>query len=220
MADVSSCVGEGEVQAQQQRSFNFWKPAAIGSAILALANVYGPARDFVDLFVIEDADKVRWQRVKEWQDELRNRNSPCFLEMPQIRSKVDDQVDISYGVCPNQNVHVAVYPKSRSAYEYWLEPNEKQLAAAQASALVSSAYATTAAQSAAGVQSVDPDGATRVQTVIKVICQDWNNSQKTRLDRITDEGGQCYYQRVSTQTGIIEVREPVGCEMQCGWEAV
>ncbi len=203
------------MQVQQQRSTNFWKPAAILSFLLAMANVYGPAMDFVGLFVIEDADKVRSQRVKEWQGQLRERNLQCFLEMPQIRSVVNDQVDISYGVCPNQNVHVAVYPKSSSAYEYWLEPNEKQLGAAQTSALTSSAYAATAAQSAVGIQGGNPDGTTRVQTVVKVVCQGWNNAQNTRLDRITNEGGQCYYQRVSTLTGIIEVREPIGCEVQC-----
>jgi hypothetical protein len=198
--------------AQHGLGINFWKPAAIGSAILALANIYGPARDVAGLFLTEDADKVRSQRVKEWQDELRNRNAQCFLQMPQMKLQVSDELAIAYGACPNQNVHVAVYPKTSSAYEYWLEPNEKQLAAARTSSLISSAYAAPPAPSEPAPAS---DGMTRVQTVVKVVCQGWNNDQNTRLDRVTNEGGQCYYERVSTQTGIIEVREPIGCDVQC-----
>jgi hypothetical protein len=200
---------------EQQRGTNFWKPAAIGSLFLALINVYDPARDVIQLFVVQDADKVASQRVKDWQDRLRERNLACFLDMSQIRSKVNDQLEIAYGVCPNKNVHIAVYPSESSAYEYWLEPNEK-VGVAQVSGLMSSsAYAAPAAQPVPGLKGANSDALIRAQTVLKTVCQGWNNAQKTLLDRITNEGGQCYYERVSTQTGIIEVRERIGCEMQC-----
>ena len=109
----------------QQQSTNFWKPAAIGSIFLALLNVYQPASDLFKVVFVEDANKVLSQRVKEWQSVLRERNAACSLEMPQTITKVGEQLEVRFGACPNQNVRVSLYPKGSSAYEYWLEPNEK-----------------------------------------------------------------------------------------------
>jgi hypothetical protein len=200
---------------RQSQGLNFWKPAAIGSVFLALTQVYEPIKDIYSVYFVDGAKGVESLRIGEWQNKLAIKNQSCVVEMRRTKVKVNEALDMAYGACPNNNVLVVVYPKGRSAYQLWMEPNEEQAGKAQASSIISSAFAAMAGAPAVAGHEANPYAPTRVQMVLKTLCQNWNNTQRTKLDRITDEGGQCYYERVNTLSGIVEVRETVPCDMKC-----
>jgi hypothetical protein len=202
-------------QQQQQQGVNFWKPAAIGTALLALAQLYEPVKDVYHVYFVDGYQNVESVPIAEQQLQLADRNAACFLEMQRSKVQVNDHLDISYGACPNDNVHVVVYPKNRSAFQRWLEPNQEQSGGKQAGSLISSAYAAMAANPAIAGQDANSIASTRVQMVLKTVCQNWHNAQRTKIVRITNEGGQCYFERVNVLSGIVEVRETVPCESQC-----
>lgn len=204
------------MQSQQQRQgLNFWKPAAFGSMILALTQLYDPIKDIYSVYFVEGAKSAENLRIGEWQNRLAIRNQGCILEMRRTKVKVNDHTDMSYGACPNDDVLVVIYPKGKSAFQFWMESNEKQTAEAGGSGLVSSAYAAMAGSASVAGQDVNPNAPIRIQTVLTTVCQSWNNAQRTKVDRISNEGAQCYYERVNTLSGIVEVREVVACEAKC-----
>lgn len=204
-----------ESQPQPQR-LNFWKPAAIGSVILALTQLYEPAKDIYSVYFVDGLKGVESLRVAEWQNRLAIKNQACVVEMQHAKVKVNDRLNMLYGACPNDDVLVVVYPKGKSAFQLWMEPNTEQAADARVSGLMmSSAFAATAGSPATVRPGADANGVTRAQVMVKTACQSWNNAQRTKVDRITDEGGQCYYERVNTLSGIIEIRETVACDMKC-----
>lgn len=199
-------------QSQSQTQVNrLWRPAAVGGVLLALTGFYEPVKDLYLKFNNPDYQGVRSVRFAERQLELADKNAACFLEMQRSKIQINQDVAISYGTCPNQNVHIGVYPKNRSAYQRWLEPNLD--AEARMSGLFSQAFAgfSGALPAASGETPL----ALPAQTVLKTVCQSWHNAQRTKVDRITNEGGQCYFERVNVLSGVIEVRETVPCDSQC-----
>lgn len=202
-------------QQQQRRGINFWKPAAIGSIFLALAQLYDPAKDFYNLYFVDGYQGVGSVQIAEQQLRLADQNAACFLQMQRSKVRVNDRLEVSYGACPNDNVHVVVYPKDRSAFQRWLEPNQEQSGGKGTASLISSAYAAMAGSPAVAGQDANPDALTRVQTVLKTVCQNWHNPQHTKVNRITNEAGQCFFERVNVLSGIVEVRETVPCDAQC-----
>jgi hypothetical protein len=203
------------MQAQQGPGINFWKPAAIGSVLLALTQVYDPVKDIYSVYFVDGAKGVESLRIGEWQNKLAIKNQGCVVEMRRTKVKVSDHLDMSYGACPNDNVLVVVYPKGRSAYQLWMEANEEQADKARISSIMSSAFAAMAGAPSVAAPDASLYSPTRVQMALKTVCQSWNNAQRTKVDRITDEGGQCFYERVNTLSGIVEVRETVSCDLKC-----
>jgi hypothetical protein len=199
----------------QQQGVNFWKPAAIGSILLALVQLYEPAKDIYSVWYVPGAKDAEDLRIGEWQNRLAIRNQSCVVDMPRTKVAVNDHLDMMYGICPNDNVLVVIYPKDKSAFQLWMEPNEKLTANAQLGGLMSSAYAAMAGSPSLAPQDIDSNAPIRAQTMVKTVCQGWNNAQRTKIDRITNEGAQCYYERVNTLSGIIEVREVVTCDTNC-----
>lgn len=202
---------DGYGQSQSQRVSRFWRPAAIGGVLLALTGFYEPIKDLYLKFNNPDYRGLRSVRFAARQLELADKNAACFLEMQRSRIQINQDVAISYGACPNQNVHIGVYPKSQAAYQRWLEPNLD--AETRVSGLFPQAFAGFS--SALTTPSGETPLVLPAQMALKTICQSWHNTQRTKVDRITNEGGQCYFERVNVLSGVVEVREAVPCDSQC-----
>lgn len=202
---------DGYGQSQEQGVSRFWRPAALGGLVLALTGFYEPVKDIYLKFNNPDYQGVRSVRFAARQLELADRNAACFLEMQRSKVQVGPDLAISYGACPNQNVHVGVYPKNQPAYQRWLEPNRD--GETRVSGLFSQAFAGFAG--ALPTPAGEAPLASPAQTVLKTVCQSWHNTQRTKVDRITNEGGQCYFERVNMLSGVVEVRETVPCDSQC-----
>lgn len=206
-------------QAQSQSSDDqgevsrFWRPAALGGIVLSIVGLYDPIKDVYLKVYDPDYQGIVSVPFAEYQLKLADRNAACFLDMKRTRVDVSDTVAISYGSCPNNNVHIGVYPKNRPAYQRWLEPNREGDLAHVAGGFFPAAFAAT-------FTATEPAGAasalTPAQTTLKTICQERPAQDQRRIVRITDEGGQCYFERVNILSGVIEIREPVPCDAQCG----
>lgn len=189
---------------EQQRSTNFWKPAAILSFLLAMANIYGPAKEiYLGLWGVA-YEQITLKLAANRQHVLSERNAACFVAMERVKIEVNSNLSITYGACSNMDVNIGVYPKNLRAYEHWLEPNrddEKKGYQEITSALLSRPREGAPSQPA--------------RTVLKTVCQGSHDERRETLDRITNDAGQCYYERVNTLSGTIEVREIVPCDSQC-----
>lgn len=197
-------------QSQSQTQVNrLWRPAAFGGIMLSLVGFYEPVKDIYLKFNNPDYRGLRSVRFAARQQELADQNAACFLEMQRGKIQVNDQLAISYGACPNTHVHIGVYPTNRSAYQRWLEPNRE--GEARMSALFPAAFAAMPALGDGAVSAT----AIPAQMQLRTVCQNWANQDRTRIVRITDEAGQCYFERVNVLSGVIEIRENVPCEAQC-----
>ena len=203
---------DGYGQSQSQTVSRFWRPAAIGGVLLALTGFYEPIKDIYLKFYNPDYQGVRSVRFAARQLELADRNAACFLDMQRNKVQVGPDLAMSYGACPNQNVHIGVYPKNQAAYQRWLEPN-RDGGEMRVSGLFSAAFAATPGALPAPMEPAPL--ALPAQMALKTVCQSWQNAQRTKIDRITEEGGQCYFERVNVVSGVIEVRETVPCDSQC-----
>jgi hypothetical protein len=202
---------QGQDAAGQYQSVSrIWRPAAFGGIALSMVGFYEPVKDLYLKVNDPDYQGVRSVRFAERQAELADQNAVCFLEMQRAKVQVNDSLAISYGACPNSHVYVGVYPKGKSAYQRWLEPSQNS--EARTASLFPAAHAgfVDLAQAITASPSFIP-----AQTILKTVCQDWHNSQRTKLVRITEEAGQCYFERVNVLSGVIEVRETVPCDQQC-----
>ena len=196
-------------QQQQQQSINFWKPAAIGSILLAMTQLYDPLKDIYLTVYNPEYKGLSSVRLASYQQELNVRNWDCSREMQPGKVQVNENLYLTYGVCPNLNVYIGVYPKNLSAYFGWVEPNRSD--EPRVSGLFSQAFAVAA-------PLARPEAAPKLvpaQTTLKTLCQSWHNAQRTKVDRITNDSGQCYYERVNTLSGVVEIRETVPCDSQC-----
>jgi hypothetical protein len=202
---------DGYGQSQSQKVSRFWRPAAIGGVLLALTGFYEPIKDLYLKFYNPDYRGLRSVRFAARQLELADRNAACFLEMQRSKVQINPDLAISYGACPNRNVHIGVYPKNQAAYQRWLEPNLD--AEARLAGLFPQAFAGFSGVLPA--RSGETPLALPAQMALKTVCQNWHNAQRTKIDRITDEGGQCYFERVNVLSGVVEVRETVPCNSQC-----
>ena len=211
MQQAQSQSQDGRGKSQSQSVSRFWRPVGIGGVLLALTGFYEPIKDLYLRFYNPDYRGVRSVRFAARQLELADQNAACFLEMQRSRVQVGPDLAISYGACPNQNVHIGVYPKNQSAYQRWLEPNRDT--DMRVSGLFSQAFAGFAGAPPAA--SGEAPLLLPAQTVLKTVCQSWHNAQRTKVDRITNEGGQCYFERVNMLSGVVEVREAVPCDSQC-----
>jgi hypothetical protein len=190
-----------------------WKPAAIGSALLALANMAQPAYDIYSKAVNPDD----WGRVKSMefarqQQKLQQRNLTCSLNMSRSLVRSGD-VTLQYGVCPNNDVLIAVYPDNKPAYQQWLTP-ENFVESASVADLIGKAYAAMPPVSRPKQNS--SSATLPVQIQLKTVCQDWQDKTKqTKIVRITNEGGQCFRELINVVSGRVEIREKVTCDTKC-----
>jgi hypothetical protein len=146
------------------------------------------------------------------QQKLQQRNLNCSLNMSRSLVRSGD-VTLQYGVCPNNDVLVAVYPDNKPAYQQWLTP-ENFVETASIADLIGKAYAATPPVSRP--KQATSSGALPVQIQLKTICQDWQDKAKqTKIVRITDEGGRCFREVINVVSGRVEIREKVECDTKC-----
>jgi hypothetical protein len=197
-----------------------WKGTAIGGILFTTIGFYEPLKDlYMKIYNPAYADIVSVP-FAEHQFQLADKNADCFLDMKRSKVKVTPELSISYGACSNNNVHIGVYPKGKPAYQRWLEPNREQdLAGVE---MGGGGFFSTAF---AGVSEALPEAAgsernvTPAQIELKTMCQEWAADDKTKVARITDEGGQCFFERTNVLSGVVEVREPAQCNAPCIEEA-
>lgn len=198
---------------------NVWKGTAVGGILLSTISFYEPIKDMYHQIYDPAYAGIVSVPFAEHQFELADKNADCFLSMKRAKVQVTSDIAISYGACSNSNVHIAVYPKGKPAYQRWLEPNRKQ---DMARVIMGSGFFSTAY---AGVAEAMPKPAgternfTPVQVELKTMCQEWASEDKQKILRITDEGGQCFFERVNVLSGVVEVREPAQCDALCPEEA-
>lgn len=196
-----------------------WKGTAIGGVLLSTISFYEPVKDLYMKIYNPAYAGIVSVPFAEHQFNLADKNADCFLNMKRAKVQVTSSLAISYGACPNNNVHIAVYPKDKPAYQRWLEPNREQDLARiiMGGGFFSTAYA--------GVPEVLPKSAgadrnyTPIQVELKTMCREWASEDKTKIASITDEGGQCFFERTNVLSGVVEVREPVQCDTPCLEEA-
>ncbi len=204
------------MQQAQAQSMGFWKPAALSGALLTAIGFYEPMKDLYLKVYDPDYKGVVSVTMAEQQLKLADQNAECFLEMKRSKVKLNDAIAISYGACPNSNIHIGVYPKGKPAYQRWIEPNREQ-DLARMSGWFSSAFAGfsgTVSQPQTGASALIP-----AQVELKTMCQQFQDKDRRKVIRITDEGGQCYFERVNILSGVVEVREKSACDAQCPAEA-
>jgi hypothetical protein len=209
--------GPIEMQQSQTQTSQFWKPAAFGGVLLSAVGLYEPAKDLYLKVYDPDYKGVVSVTMAEQQLRLADKNLDCFLNMKRSKVQLSDALWISYGACPNDNIHIGVYRKDKAAYQRWIEPNSEESMASLAG-LIPAAFAGISGS----VSKPLPANASPVipaQVELKTICQQFANNDKRKVVRITDEGGQCYFERVNILTGIIEVREKAACDAKCGAES-
>lgn len=204
----------------QMRSSNLLRGTAAGGVLLSAIGFYEPVKDLYLKVYDPDYKGVVSVTMAEHQLRLADKNVECFLNMKRSKVQLTDTIAISYGACSNSNIHIGVYPKNKPAYQRWIEPNREQ-DLARLSSLFPSAYAGfsgTIAQPTVETNSLIPVQAP-VQVELKTVCQEFLDDNKRKIIRITDEDGQCFFERVNILTGVVEVREHAACDAQCPAEA-
>jgi hypothetical protein len=201
---------------QSQAQSRIWKPAAFGGVMVSMFGLYEPTKDLYLKVFDADYKGVVSVTMAEQQLRLADKNADCFLNMKRSKVPVTDSVAIAFGACPNHNIHIAVYPKSKPAYQRWIEPNREQDLASLAG-FFPAAYAgfSGTLPAPATPQSL----VTPAQVELTNVCQEFEDGNKRKVLRITDEGGQCFFERVNIISGVVEVREPSACDSQCKVEA-
>lgn len=195
-----------------QSQSKLWKPAAIGTALLASANFVQPAYDIYSKY----SDPDGWGQAKSMefarqQQKLQQKNLMCSLNMQRSMVRVDT-ANLQYGVCDNADVLITVYPDKKPAYQQWLTPENFREEGGVAS-LIGAAYAATMPMP----QRTQTEAAAfPVQMQIKTICQNWvDKARQTKLLRVTNEGGRCFRERINVVSGRVEIRENVPCDTKC-----
>ena len=185
------------------------RPASFGGGF------YEPLKDLYLKVYDPDYRGVVSVTMAEQQLKLADQNAECFLNMRRSKVKVSDKLSISYGACPNDNIHVGVYPANKPAYQRWIEPNREDELARTAGL-----FPAALAGMAGGTVRALPDSSpvVKAQVELKTMCQEFAGNDKRKVWRITDEGGTCYFERVNILTGVVEVREPAACDAKCADE--
>lgn len=197
--------GQSQSQSQSQGRVNrLWRPAAIFSFFLSMLALYEPAKDIYREIGVPGYDGLTSTLFASRQHELSEKNAACSATMERAKIEVNATLSITYGVCPNLDVSIGVIPKDLRGYERWLEPNRRDDVAGYREIT-----------SALPVRSGEALGQP-ARTILKTLCLGSNDEQQIKIDRVTNEGGQCYYERINTLSGAIEVREIVPCDSQCG----
>lgn len=204
------------MQQAQAQSSRFWKPAAFGGVLLSAVGLYEPAKDLYLKVYDPDYKGVVSVTMAEQQLKLADQNAECFLNMKRAKVQLGESLSMSYGACPNNNIHIGVYPKNKAAYQRWIEPNREQDVA-----FISGVFPSAFAGYTGPIASPAPEGApvTLAQVELKTVCQEFQAKDKRKVVRITDEAGQCFFERVNVLTGVIEVREKAPCNAKCDAES-
>ena len=191
------------MQAQQQQSTNFWKPAAILGFLVALANIYGPVKDIYLEIGVPGYEGLTSTLFASRQHELSEKNATCSETMERVKIEVNPSLSITYGVCSNLDMNIGVVPKDLRGYERWLEPGRRD-------DVKGYREITLARPALSGEALAQP-----ARTILETKCLGSHDKRRTKIDRVTNEGGQCYYERINTLSGAIEVRQIVPCDSQC-----
>lgn len=204
------------MQQSQAQSNRFWKPAAFGGILLSAVGLYEPAKDLYLKVYDPDYKGVVSVTMAEQQLRLADQNAECFLNMKRAKVQLSEGLAMSYGACPNNNIHIGVYPKNKAAYQRWIEPNREQ-DVARLSGFFPAAFAGYSSPVASPIPGNLP--LTLAQVELKTVCQAFQAKDKRKVVRITDEAGQCFFERVNILSGVIEVREKAPCNAKCDAES-
>lgn len=192
----------------------YWKPAALITIVLFLANIYQPAVDLYKVLFDPSWAEVESVALAKQQQRLQQKNLTCFVSME--RRTVDiGSGTMRYGACPNSDVLVEVYPNAKPAFMQWLTPENLQGGSKQTNAygLLSSAHAATLVPPLGDALS---DGVQRTQGMLKTKCAGWSQAHpNVKMVRVTDEGGRCYREVINVLSGRVEVRDQVPCDTKC-----
>jgi hypothetical protein len=205
------------VQQSQTQTRNLWRPAAMGGLLMAAIGFYEPLKDLYLKVYDPDYKGVVSVTMAQEQLELADRNAECFLTMKRSKVQLSNTVSISYGACPNNNIHIGVYPAKQPAYQRWIEPNRHE-EAGRTAGLFPAAYAGFAGSAPSEPAGTELD-VIKAQTEMKTVCQQFEGGDRRKVVRISDEGGKCVFERVNLLTGVIEVREDAVCDAKCPDEA-
>jgi hypothetical protein len=205
------------MQQSQMQTSRLWKPAAVSGLLLSAVGFYEPLKDIYLKVYDPDYRGVVSVTIAEQQLKLADQNAECFLNMKRSKVKVGDKLAISYGACPNDHIHVGVYPANKPAYQRWIEPNREDELARTAGLFPAALAAGLSGRIVSPVPDASP--AIPAQVELKTVCQQFAGGDKRKVWRITDEGGECFFERVNILTGVVEVREKAACDAKCPEEA-
>lgn len=192
----------------------FWKPAALITVVLFLANIYQPAVDLYKVLFNPDWAEVESVALAKQQQRLQQKNLNCFIGMDRHTVSTDVGT-LRYGTCPNADVLVEVYPSDKPAFMQWLTPENLQGGKKQASVfgLISSAHAATLVPPQGQSSGADLQ---RTQMRMKTVCAGWSKTHpNVKMVRVTNEGTQCYREVINVLSGRVEIREQVPCDTKC-----
>jgi hypothetical protein len=191
---------------QAQRRSMLQRITFYGAVFLALLGLYEPSKDIYTRFVNPDigdgsvALQLEQQRVQE-------RNLECFLERTPYDVKLETETRVRLLACKTGDVQVTVYPPALQAKQVWIPFAELKSGSASLEFLFGKAFAA----------QPFPDGRLHLtQVAVQSVCQAWQDeTRRSKLIRITNEGGKCFKEIINVFTGAIEYREETPCNAPC-----
>jgi hypothetical protein len=181
----------------------------ISAIILGLANFYEPAKDLYLRYAHPDLGSESVEIAFE-QQKLTEKNLDCLTSAAPRQMYLDNNVSVNLVGCPSGDVQVTIYPANAPAKQRWV-PSAPAKATSAFDWLIGAAKAAEAegaAQTGAPVRMA--------QASFQTVCQAWQDERrKSKLVRVTNEGGRCFKEVVNVFTGRVEVRQEVPCNAAC-----
>lgn len=196
----------------QARGARFWRPAAVIGTLFGLIGFYEPAKDVYFKVFDPDYKEVEYVALAKQQQRLAQKNLVCAINMTRFAVQADHNTSLRYGVCENHDVLIEVYPENKPAFQQWISPENLIVEQPRAAGWFPAALAASILPPRAGHTPLS----TPAQLELKTVCQAWQDgARKTRIVRITNEGGTCYRERINVLSGRVEIRELVPCDGKC-----
>ncbi len=192
--------------AEEKRSA--WQRLAfIGAVILALANFYDPLKDLYLRMQNPDLGDESLEVAFE-QQKLTEKNLDCLFNASPRDMQLDNNIKVRVVACKSGDVQVTVYPLNAPAKQRWI--SSQSPVPAKASFLDLFLGKALAAEP----NGADPQHS--AQTAVQNLCQAWQDAaKKSKIIRVTNEGGKCFKEIVNVFTGRVEYREEVPCNSGC-----
>lgn len=142
-------------------------------------------------------------RQAEEQKELWQKNFDCAMKGKAQAVSTPEGTTVQVRVCPNGDVLIEVVPAKDRRVLQWIALEKLQTAGMNLGM--------------AGLRAGDEARPERpVQTIqggLRIICQGW--ADRTKIKRVTDEGGRCFLEAINVLTGRVEQRREVPCNTPC-----
>lgn len=181
----------------------------ITAIILGLANFYEPAKDIYLRYVHPELGGESLEIAFE-QQKLTEKNLDCLARAAPRQLRLDNNISVNLVACPSGDVQVTIYPSNAPAKQRWVPsaPAKTETALGWLIGAANAAEAEGAAQPGAPVRMA--------QATLQTVCQAWaDERRKSKLVRVTNEGGRCVKEVVNVFTGRVEIRQEVPCNTPC-----